>query len=295
MKAVVFGGSGFIGSHVADELSRRKYDVRIFDREASPYLNSEQQMVIGDITNEELVRKAVDGCDIVYNFAAISDIDECRKRPLDVIETNIMGNARILEACKNNNIKRYIFASTVYVYGDWGAFYKSSKQACELFIDDYSKIYGLPYTILRYGSLYGDRAGGGNSIYRFLKEALTEGTITYHGTGDEIREWIHVRDAAISSVDMLDDAYEGQSVIITGQRAMRYKEILEMICEMTKGNTKVLFEKKVADTHYTATPCTFTPKFAKKIIPQQCVDIGQGLMKCAAGVFDELHGKTIER
>ena len=74
MKAVVFGGSGFIGSHVADELSARGHKVRIFDIRRSPYLQKGQEMVVGDILNEADVAKAVDGCDLVYNFAGFAHL-----------------------------------------------------------------------------------------------------------------------------------------------------------------------------------------------------------------------------
>ncbi len=71
-RAVVFGGSGFLGSHVADELSERGYGVTVYDREASPFLREDQQMVTGDILDREKVAGAVNGCDCAFSAAAIS-------------------------------------------------------------------------------------------------------------------------------------------------------------------------------------------------------------------------------
>ena len=76
MKAIVFGGSGFIGSHVADELSKRGYETIIYDKVLSTYLQQGQEMIVGDILDIEKVKKAVKGCDYVYNFAGIADLDE---------------------------------------------------------------------------------------------------------------------------------------------------------------------------------------------------------------------------
>ena len=122
MKVTVFGGSGFLGSHVADHLSRGGHQVTIFDLCASPYLQADQKMIAGNILNIAEVQKAVKGADAVYNFAGEADIESAADNPTATIQTNVMGNANILEACRSANVKRYIFASTVYVYSGVGSF-----------------------------------------------------------------------------------------------------------------------------------------------------------------------------
>ena len=79
--AAVFGGSGFLGSHVADALSDNGYEVRIFDRSPSPYLRSDQEMIEGDLLDEAAVCDAVHGCQAVYNFAGIADIADANDHP----------------------------------------------------------------------------------------------------------------------------------------------------------------------------------------------------------------------
>ena len=79
MKAVIFGGAGFIGSHVADYLLEKGFEVRIFDICESKYLKPGHEMIVGDILDFNQVQKAVTGCDYVYNFAGIADIDESFK------------------------------------------------------------------------------------------------------------------------------------------------------------------------------------------------------------------------
>ena len=177
-KVIVFGGSGFLGSHAADALTDSGYSVTIYDLKPSPYLRKTQKMVVGDIMDQRSVEKAVKGSDFVYNFAGIADIDHASKTPLESVRVNILGNSIILEASRREHVKRFVFASSLYVYSKAGSFYRTTKQACELLIENYQEVYGLPYTILRYGSLYGSRADERNFIYQVIKESLTSGKIT---------------------------------------------------------------------------------------------------------------------
>ena len=171
-KVIVFGGSGFLGSHVCDSLSDRGYRVTIFDQKKSPFLRKNQDMIEGDILESSLVGDAVSGNDIVYNFAGISDIDECHRSPVDTVRYNILGNALILDAAIKHGVKKYLFSSSAYVYSSAGSYYKISKQASEMMIESSAKENGINYVIMRYGSLYGERSDNRNSIYKIVKEAL---------------------------------------------------------------------------------------------------------------------------
>jgi len=253
-KVIVFGGSGFLGSHIADVLTEKGYNVALFDIKPSPYLKDGQEMIIGDILDSDFVENAISGCDIVYNLAGIADIDECVQRPIDTIRYNILGNAIVLEASRKAKVERFIFASSVYVYSQTGSIYKSSKQAAESFIEDYNKLFGLPYTIVRYGSLYGNRADERNSIYRLIKESLITKKIEYHGSGEEIREYIHVEDAANASVEILSPIYENQHIILTGNQTIKYKDLLNMINEMLGGEIDIIYNNSKLETHYQVTP-----------------------------------------
>ena len=121
-----------------------------------------------------------------------------------------MGTMYILEACRAFNIKRFIYSSTIYVYTAHGSFYRSTKQACELLIDNYRQEYGLDFTVLRYGSLYGKRANHFNFIHNSIKQALIEGKITRKGDGTEKRAYINIIDAAKATVKALDEEYKNK-------------------------------------------------------------------------------------
>lgn len=289
MKAIVFGGSGFLGSHVADALTSAGYETIIFDIKKSRYLQKGQAMLVGNILDKKAVEKAVSGCDVVYNFAGMADIEEAHLKPVETVENNILGNTIILEACRLSQVKRFVFASTVYVYSDAGSFYRSSKQACELIIENYHEVFGLPYTILRYGSLYGPRAGETNWVYKILKQAVTEGKITRYGDGEEIREYIQVEDAARCSVMILAKEFENQSVIITGYQPIRVKDIMIMIKEMLGNKIELEFLPTDSSLHYEITPYIFSPKIARRFVSNSYLDLGQGLLQCLEEIYRKLH------
>lgn len=294
-KVIVFGGSGFLGSHIADVLTEKGYQVALFDIKPSPFLKDGQEMIIGDILDSDFVENAVSGCDIVYNLAGIADIDECVQRPIDTIRYNILGNAIVLEAARKAEVKRFIFASSVYVYSQTGSIYRSSKQAAESFIEDYNKLFGLPYTIVRYGSLYGNRADERNSIYRLIKESLITKKIEYHGSGEEIREYIHVEDAANASVEILSPIYENQHIILTGNQTIKYKDLLNMINEMLGGEIDIIYNNSKSETHYQVTPYSFNPKLGKKLVSTYYVDMGQGILNIMSEIYASIHKDAHEK
>jgi UDP-glucose 4-epimerase len=287
---VVYGGSGFLGSHVADALSDAGYNVRIFDLVPSPYLRPDQEMRLGDLLDEAQVVAACEGCRYAYNFAGLADIDDAKDRPVDTVKLNILGNVHVLEAARRAQVERYVFASTVYVYSEAGSFYRASKQASERFVEAYHDRYGLSYTILRYGSLYGRRADKRNGIYRLLRQALQEGRMSYSGSSEAMREYIHVTDAAKLSVQILGSDYANRHLVLTGQDRMTVKNLMTMISEMVPGGVKVEFSESRLYGHYVMTPYAFQPKIGHKLIATDHVDLGQGLLDCLAEMHDALNG-----
>jgi UDP-glucose 4-epimerase len=288
-KAVVVGGSGFIGSHVADYLSDAGYQVTVYDLTSSPWLQKDQQMVIGDVLDAEKLNDTITGSEVVYNFAALADLNQALEQPLKTVNINILGNLNVLEACHSHGVKRFIYASTVYVHSREGGFYRCSKQASEAYVEEYQKIYGLDYTILRYGSLYGPRADETNGLYRVVKSALDHGTVSYEGDVDAMREYIHVEDAARASIDALNAEFVNESLVLTGQEPMRVIDMLKMLAEILGLSADLVefIENRYAG-HYVRTPYAYQPKLGRKYIPPIHVDLGQGLLQ----LINELSGEN---
>ena len=279
-KITVFGGAGFLGSHVVDKLINEGLEVTICDQEKSNHLQKNQNFKKCDILNLDQVRNAVEGADIVYNFAALADLNDAINKPLETININILGNANILEACKEFSIERFVFASTVYVYGKEGGFYRCSKKAAEDYVKEYSNSYNLDYTILQYGSLYGPRSDISNGLFRIVDSALKTGYLKYDGNPNATRSYIHVEDAAQSSVDILDKDFINESVILSGLEPIKIIDMLKTLAEiMDISEEKIVFSDKPQTGHYVMTPYSYSSNIGKKYIPSKHIDLGQGLLQ----------------
>lgn len=291
-RVAVIGGSGFLGSHVADALSEAGYHVLILDRYESLWRKSDQEMIIGNIMDLDLLNSVISGCHAVYNFAAIADLDEAITKPVETVEINILGNVNILEACRKYNVERYIYASTVYVNSREGGFYRCSKRAAEQYVEQYQVSYGLNYTILRYGSLYGPRSDNHNGLWRVVKNALETGKVSYNGSAEAMREYIHVADAARASVVALGDDFCNKHVVLTGQEPMRVMDLLKMLAEILGIPQQVEFINSEHPGHYIRTPYAYQPKLGRKYVPPLHVDLGQGLLELIMDIQNDKNSES---
>jgi UDP-glucose 4-epimerase len=280
MRILVTGASGFLGSHIADALSEAGHEVALFDLKPSPWLRPDQTMLIGSVLDADAVRGAMAGRDVVYHLAAVADIDEALGTPRKTVEVNVIGTVNMLEAAREARARRFVFASSIYVYSNEGSFYRTTKRACEQLIEDYRERYDLPFTVLRFGSLYGPRADQTNGVYRLLTQALTERRVDYYGTGEEVREYIHVLDAAAMAVDVLAPEFTNQFIHLTGRERMTSRDMLSMIREMLGGNIELGFRATAQPGHYVQTPYNYTPKLGRRLIRSTYIDLGLGLLDC---------------
>lgn len=289
-KVVVFGGSGFLGSYVCDELSKRKHDIIIADMQPSKYIKENQKFEKIDITNLNSIKEIIDGSDYVYNFVAIANLEDAINMPVETFNINVMGNLNILEACRQNgNIKRFVYASSAYSLSLDGSFYGISKHSSEKLVAEYYRRYGLKYTIIRYGSLYGERASHNNYIYNLLYKAIKNGELTYKGNGEDLREYIHACDAAKLSVDILEDKqYENEHIILTGIEKLRRIDLLYMINEIMQNKLTIKQTSETNMGHYKITPYAFEPNVAKKLVANPYIDLGQGLLECIQQIYKDL-------
>ena len=230
--------------------------------------------------------KAMQDAEVVYHFAGIADIGDAKRRPYETIDANVMGVVKVLECAVKLGVTRFVYASTMYVYSHYGSFYRASKQAAEVLIEAYAAEFGLDFTMLRYGSLYGPRAQEWNGIRRFVTQILREERFDYSGDGTEMREYIHVQDAARLSVDVLDDNHVNTAITITGQQLIRVDQLAAILFEISGIEHNANFRGRDAEReHYGQTPYRYNPRSAKKLVPTEFVDLGQGLLD----VVEEVH------
>lgn len=297
MKAMITGGAGFVGRHLVRELARKKIPVVVYDRMPIKEMTIRTRewesvsCVEGDIQDFDLLRKTMKGCDLVFHTAAIADIDEARKDPVRTMDVNVSGTAKCLEAARRNNVGRFLLASSVYASGNHGSFYSVSKKACESLAKAYYEDFGLEYTILRYGSLYGREPNHWNFIYTVCRELLTKGEFTYTSSPDAIREYIHINDAARETVRIAcDPGYACKSVLITGHQKLRMKEFFDMIEEILGKKIVIRYAKSKRQRHYIRTPYSFDVDVPVRINLSNYVDISEGILDCLKEVQKEVAG-----
>ncbi len=280
MKVLVTGGSGFVGSHVADALADAGHEVTVLDRDHSPWLRDDQSEVIGDVLDADAIHSAVADVDVVYHLAGVAGLDEAREDPRRAIEVNVIGTLNVLEAARDAGVFRFVFASSIYTLSRSGGFYRVSKSAAEELVREFGRTYDLPTTVLRFGSLYGPRADGENAIARLLRQAIEVGRIDYWGDGTEIREYIHVQDAAAMAVDALDERFVGQVIHLAGRERLTTAELLAMVDEMLGGNLEINLSATSVAGHYRITPYAFDSSRGIRLTRETYIDLGLGLLDC---------------
>ena len=276
--AIVFGGSGFLGSHICDHLTESGFKVTIFDKNKSRFIKKNQKMIIGDISDLEKVSRAIKKQKYVYHFAGISDIDESNSNPMRAIKFNILGTANILESIKKNKkVNRIIFASSIYARSEQGGFYSLTKRSCESLIEEYSKKFNINFTILRFGSLYGLRANNFNTINQFIKQGISNKKIERIGEGKEIRNYINVKDAAKVCIKILKRNNANKYFNIIGSEKISVKSVINLISKKI-GIQKIIYHKrKIPDHHYKINPFTYKVREGKFIKIKNPVKFESGI------------------
>jgi UDP-glucose 4-epimerase len=289
-RVLVTGGAGFLGSHLVDALAAEGHTVTVVDRRPSQFLPPGAHFVKAELGDRAALAAAVAGQDAVYHLAGFADLNLAKTQPLDTVHANILGTVHLLEAMREANVTRFLFASTAYVYSREGGFYRCSKQACESYIEEYARTFGLRYTVIRYGSVYGPRADASNGVYRLLRTAMVSGRLAYSGAPDDIREYIHVEDAAKLSVEVLGAAFEGQHVTLTGASPTRAADLFKMFQEILGTRLEVDYRhtEGPGSGHYAVTPYAYTPRPGRKLVTTHYVDMGQGLLRMIEDIHREI-------
>lgn len=257
MNIAVIGGSGFIGSHVVDKLVAAGHEVTVFDI-MKPQRDDVRHIYI-DITDlSKTCVSLAGGYDAAYMLAAMADVNDVYKSPVESEQVNIMGVANVLEAARRTEIKRVILASTVWVYEaaeqkkvDENALlqparvnnvYTAAKISAELLCQAYQKLYKQDFTILRYGIPYGPRARGGTVIALFVRKASKNEPLTILGDGLQYRNFIYVEDLADGNVAALKKEAINQTYNLDGVRQVTIKEIAETVKKLI-GNVAIEYKE----------------------------------------------------
>jgi UDP-glucose 4-epimerase len=258
MRIVVTGGSGFIGSHVADVLVERGHAVVIYDLEA-PRHPASCEYVRGDTRDVDRLVRTIRPGDAVYHLAAEANVNRFFESPLYSNENTAQSALCVLEAARRVGAERVLLASTEWVYGSEtdgdenvitencayarnpDHLYTCSKIAAELFCVGSWKLYSVPYTIMRYGIPFGERGRPETVTPIFLRRILKDETITIHGDGSQYRQFIYVRDLAEGNAACLAEAGKNQVFNLNGQEKISVLQVVRALERILGKKAKIQF------------------------------------------------------
>ena len=287
MKIIVTGGAGFIGSNFVFHMLNKHpdYDIICLDKLtyagnlstlASVMDNPHFKFVKLDICDREGVYKLFEEehPDIVVNFAAESHVDRSIENPEIFLQTNIIGTATLMDACRKNGIKRYHQVSTDEVYGDLpldrpdlfftentpihtSSPYSSSKAGADLLVLAYHRTYGLPVTISRCSNSYGPYHFPEKLIPLMIINALHDKPLPVYGEGKNVRDWLYVEDHCKAIDLIIHKGKVGEVYNVGGHNEKTNIEIVKIICkELGKPESLITHveDRKGHDMRYAIDP-----------------------------------------
>lgn len=258
LKVAVTGGSGFIGSHVVDKLVEAGHEVTVLDHRMAPHRDDVHYEDV-DLLDLSSVIEATKGAKHIFHLAAVADVNYAHKYPLYTARLNMLGTANVLEAARHNEPDRVHLASTVWVYNGVppdaapldestpfhldgaGHIYTSTKMAAEMLCHNYNQLYGVPFTVLRYGIPYGPRMREALLIPVFIKKALNGEPLTVAGDGKQFRKFVHVSDLARAHVLAMDEVAVNQTYNLEGPREVTVLELAERLRVLVGLHLKIAF------------------------------------------------------
>jgi len=250
MKIIVTGGSGFVGRHLTESLSK-EHNVSILD--IHPPKNN-VNFIEANILNFNEIKNILNDFDIVIHLAALVGVESSENDPIKTLEFNINGTKNVLEACRNSNIKKIIFSSSSEIYGQPLSVpikesdplipittYGVSKLAAEEYVKSYSKMYGINYTILRLFNAYGPSQSSNFVISRFTNLALENRPITIHADGSQIRAFCHIEDIVRGIKLVLEKCNNEIFNIGNDSEPICIRDLSQKIISMTNSKSEQIF------------------------------------------------------
>ncbi len=271
MKALITGGAGFIGSHLAEELLAQSNSVTVIDDFSTGSLNNIKHLkgrakfafCLGSILKDSWIKKLIKDCDIVYHLAAAVGVKYIIDNPLKSLETNVHGTELILKYAHEFGNKKVILASTSEIYGKnrpgskafketddrlqgsttisrWG--YACSKALDEFMGFAYYREKKLPIVVVRYFNTCGPRQTGryGMVIPRFVKQSLLDHDINIYGTGKQTRCFCHVKDTVKATIRLASNKRaQGEAFNVGNPQPVSIEELAKKIKKMTSSNSRI--------------------------------------------------------
>ncbi|MEK6274727.1 MAG: NAD-dependent epimerase/dehydratase family protein [Actinomycetota bacterium] len=294
---LVTGGSGFVGSHVVDELvAGGASEVVVFDKIVRAE-NLEQaraagsvRVLEGDVTDRGVLAEAAAGVDGVFHLAVLP-IGPSEADPRLALDVNVVGTFNVIEAAQQAGAKKVVYSSASSVYGDTNetmdeshplearSMYGASKIAGEYFLRAFHEIHGLDYVTLRYMNVYGPRQNGG-LIVSVLRRIESGQPPVIQGDGSASFDFVHVADVARLNVAAMASDVSGEAFNVGSGGEASVREVVEQLIELTGADlepeydleAKVLMARRVGSNE----------RAVKELGWQPALDLETGLTEVIA-------------
>lgn len=291
-KALVTGGAGFIGSHIAKELVRIGIKVVVLDNLSMGNMKNlppEADFVKGDILDKELVKKVLSGVDIVFHEAAIVSIRISTKEFYNDANNNLMGTLNVLEACRGSSVKKIVYASSMAIYGDSTVpspinedYIKSpispygiSKLAGEMYCLNIGKFLNIDVVALRYFNTYGPAQALTpyvGVITIFINRLLSGKSPVIFGDGGQRRDFVHVHDIVQANIKAMESDVRGESFNVGTGIDTSVNEIAALLCKRINPGIKPVYDapqpgelrNSIADISKAKKILGYSPRFTLK-------------------------------
>lgn len=275
-KVMITGGAGFIGSHLADRLVETGSKVVVYDNFNDFYTGKDKNieqlqnhpnftLVRGDILKYRHLRETMRGADIVFHLAAQPGVRYSLLHPVETNNVNTVGTLNVLEAARENEIVKLVYASSSSVYGNQERLpiketaetypispYGASKLAAEHYHRIYHQTYGLNIVTLRYFTVYGPRQRPDMAIYRFIRQIHENKPLTIYGDGTQTRDFTYIDDTVQGTIASAETEDIGGEVFNLGSGSrITLNDLLKLLAELI-GDFEILYEaKKKGDVAHT--------------------------------------------
>ncbi|MCD4692771.1 MAG: SDR family oxidoreductase [Calditrichales bacterium] len=259
-KILVTGGAGFIGSHIVEHFHNTE-DVIVLDNLRSGFKKNIEKFNVnfieGSITDSELVKEVTKGVDYIFHLAALVSVPESMLRPQLTVEINTIATLNLLQAARENNVKKIVLSSSAAIYGDNPVVpkvetmfpepkspYAVTKLDGEYYFKMFSDEYSLPTTCLRYFNVFGPRQDPKSqyaaAVPIFIDRAIKNEDITIYGDGEQTRDFIYVKDIARANIKVATADVSGVYNVARGGR-ITVNDLALKIIELTNSKAKIIY------------------------------------------------------
>jgi UDP-glucose 4-epimerase len=266
-RVLVTGGAGFIGSHLVTELMNKGYSIVVLDNLHSGKIDNLREvssrngfkLVRGDVRDRAAVRDAVKDVDAVVHLAALIDVEESVKNPVETYDVNVTGTLNVLLEAVRKGVKRFIYASSTAVYGEANPLplredypprpespYGASKASAECFCEAFSRSFGLNTLVLRFFNVYGPGQESNpysGVVTKFLKNASNGNPLIIYGDGKQTRDFIYIDDVVKAiTLALEDDKGSGEIFNVCAGRPVTINELASLVKKILARDAPIIHD-----------------------------------------------------